>query len=183
MTCPTTQASVTTTREIEPLISAFTLVCFRGHGNFVLLSPTTAISDPNPSTNELFLGQQLAVLSEADRALAFWADTRRGNVDTNTQDIGLAVVVCLLAAIAVTGASVSPAAFTAGLTISAVSHYIADRRAPLRWFAAVTGHAAFFDLGAARPGRDDNPCLGTGAYAMDQAWHYGWLFVAALVMA
>ena len=95
----------------------------------------------------------------------------------------LTAVVCLLAAIAVTGASVSPAAFTAGLTISAVSHYIADRRAPLRWFAAVTGHAAFFDLGAARPGRDDNPCLGTGAYAMDQAWHYGWLFVAALVMA
>lgn len=38
------------------------------------------------------LGQQLAVLSEADRALAFWADTRRGNIDTNTQDIGLAVV-------------------------------------------------------------------------------------------
>ena len=38
------------------------------------------------------LGQQLAVLSEADRALAFWSDTRRGTVDTNAQDIGLAVV-------------------------------------------------------------------------------------------
>jgi hypothetical protein len=26
----------------------------------------------------------------------------------------------------------------------------------------------------------DNPSLGTGAYALDQAWHHGWLFLAAL---
>lgn len=38
------------------------------------------------------LGQQLAVLSEEERALAFWADTRRGTIDTNAQDIGLAIV-------------------------------------------------------------------------------------------
>jgi hypothetical protein len=27
----------------------------------------------------------------------------------------------------------------------------------------------------------DNPSLGTGKYAMDQAWHWAWLFVAAVV--
>jgi hypothetical protein len=36
------------------------------------------------------------------------------------------------------------------------------------------------------PGRAaewDNPSLGTGAYALDQSWHWFWLFVAALVTA
>ncbi len=71
----------------------------------------------------------------------------------------------------------------AGLTVSAVTHYIADRRTPLRRLAQLVGHAGFFQLGAPRAGRDDNTCLGTGAYAMDQSWHVAWLFVAALVIA
>lgn len=25
-----------------------------------------------------------------------------------------------------------------------------------------------------------NPSLGTGAYALDQSWHVGWLFVSAI---
>ncbi len=29
----------------------------------------------------------------------------------------------------------------------------------------------------------DNPTLGTGAYALDQSWHIGWLFVTALLIA
>lgn len=29
----------------------------------------------------------------------------------------------------------------------------------------------------------DNPSLGTGAYALDQSWHIGWLFVTALIIA
>jgi hypothetical protein len=29
----------------------------------------------------------------------------------------------------------------------------------------------------------DNPSLGTGAYALDQSWHWFWLFIAALVTA
>lgn len=29
----------------------------------------------------------------------------------------------------------------------------------------------------------DNPSLGTGAYALDQSWHIGWLFVTALIVA
>lgn len=73
--------------------------------------------------------------------------------------------------------------FLIGHAVSAVTHYWADRRAPLEWLAAVTGHAAFFALGAPRPGRDDNPSLGTGAYALDQSWHWGWLGVAAFLTA
>lgn len=75
----------------------------------------------------------------------------------------------------------------AGLAVSATTHYIADRRTPLRRLAELldrsTGKAAFWQLGTPRPGRDDNPCLGTGAYALDQSWHVGWIFVSALVIA
>jgi hypothetical protein len=71
----------------------------------------------------------------------------------------------------------------AGLAISAITHYIADRRTPLRRLAQWTGHGRFFSLGAPREGKDDNPSLGTGAYALDQSYHYLWLFVAALVIA
>lgn len=38
------------------------------------------------------LGQQLALVSEDERVLAFWADTRKGSVDTNAQDLALALV-------------------------------------------------------------------------------------------
>lgn len=71
----------------------------------------------------------------------------------------------------------------AGLLVSAVSHYIADRREPLRRFALAIGLTGFWALGTPRPGRDDNPSLGTGAYAIDQAWHHGWLFITALIIA
>ena len=71
----------------------------------------------------------------------------------------------------------------AGLALSAVSHYVIDRRTPLRRFAEWTGHAGFYALGAPRPGKDDNPSLGTGAYALDQSAHVGFLFLATLIIA
>ena len=91
----------------------------------------------------------------------------------------------LLAAFAVAGLPMRPGWWVAGLGVDAASHYWADRRSTLRALAAVfgPGKAAFFDLGAPRPGRDDNPTLGTGAYALDQPWHIGWLFIAALIIA
>jgi len=75
----------------------------------------------------------------------------------------------LLAAFAVAGLPVRPAWWAAGLGLDAVSHYWADRRSTLRALAAAfgPGKAAFFDLGTPRPGHDDNPSLGTGAYALD----------------
>lgn len=71
----------------------------------------------------------------------------------------------------------------AGQLVSALTHYWADRRSTLAWLAGKAGKGEFYRLGAPRPGRDDNPSLGTGAYALDQAWHWAWLFAAALVTA
>jgi hypothetical protein len=62
----------------------------------------------------------------------------------------------------------------AGLGVSAVSHYIADRRTPLAWAARVARKQVFYGL--ASHGLN-------GAYLLDQSWHVGWLFVAALVIA
>lgn len=94
-------------------------------------------------------------------------------------------VAALVAAFTVAGLPVRPGWWAAGLGIDAVSHYWADRRVTLRALAAMfgPGKAAFFDLGAPRAGRDDNPTLGTGAYALDQSWHIGWLFITALILA
>mgnify|MGYP006136697057 CR=1 FL=1 len=73
--------------------------------------------------------------------------------------------------------------FAVGQLVSAVTHYWADRRFTLAWLAAVMGKTQFFVLGAPRAGRDDNPSLGIGAYALDQSWHWGWLGVAAFLTA
>jgi hypothetical protein len=63
----------------------------------------------------------------------------------------------------------SVAAVAAGLAVSAATHYFADRRAPLRCLAARLGKAGFWD--------------GGGGPLLDQAWHWTWLWVAALVIA
>ena len=80
-------------------------------------------------------------------------------------------------------------ALTAGLTVDALSHYWADRRTTLaklaEWVerAGINGKTTFLTLGTPRPGHDDNPSLGTGGYALDQAFHLGFLAVAALIAA
>lgn len=91
---------------------------------------------------------------------------------------GFGLLVCL-----VFGLPVTPAGFVVGQVVSAVTHYWADRRYTLAWLARVTGRAGFYSLGVPRAGRDDNPSLGTGSYALDQSFHYVWLFTAALVTA
>lgn len=73
--------------------------------------------------------------------------------------------------------------FAAGQLLSAATHYWADRRYTLAWLTARLGKAEFYALGAPRAGRDDNPSLGTGAYALDQSWHWAWLGVAAFLTA
>jgi len=60
-----------------------------------------------------------------------------------------------------------------GLTFSAVTHAILDRRWPVRWILQHTGSAAFAD-------RMSPIC---GMYLADQALHYGCLWVAALLIA
>ena len=78
---------------------------------------------------------------------------------------------------------VSALGILAGLGIDAVTHWWADRRSTLAWLAKVTSKGGFYRLGTPRAGRDDNPHIGTGAYALDQSFHHLWLLVAALIIA
>jgi hypothetical protein len=56
------------------------------------------------------------------------------------------------------------------LATSAITHYIADRRTPLRRLLIILRHSeAWLDRG--------------GLALADQAWHVGWLGVAALTLA
>jgi hypothetical protein len=95
----------------------------------------------------------------------------------------LTALVALVAVVVSTDLNVRPAQVAAGLAISAVTHYIADRRTPLKRLADLCGASRFYALGIPRAGRDDNPSLGTGSYALDQSFHYLFLFVASLVIA
>lgn len=81
------------------------------------------------------------------------------------------------------GIRVHPAAWLAGQAVSAVTHYVMDRRPIGAAIAALAGKGELWKLGAPRAGRDDNPVLGTGAYALDQSWHTLWLGTAALLTA
>lgn len=91
-----------------------------------------------------------------------------------TQALALGALVAL-------GANLHPAWTLAGLAVSGVTHYVADRRVPLRRLAEMVGRGEFWVVGT--PAAGQAPCLGTGAYALDQSWHIGWIFVSALVIA
>jgi hypothetical protein len=76
----------------------------------------------------------------------------------------------------------------AALALDAASHYWADRRQldpprGLPRLAVATGHRGFWELGSPRPGRDDNPVLGTGAHSLDQAFHIVMMWLAAVAAA
>jgi hypothetical protein len=90
-----------------------------------------------------------------------------------------------LAVLHATGRRIPLTRAAAALALDAVSHYVADRRKPLQALAGLledsTGKLTFYRLGAPREGHDDNPSLGTGAAALDQAWHITWLYVAAVI--
>jgi hypothetical protein len=63
----------------------------------------------------------------------------------------------------------SPVQVAVALAVSAITHYLADRRTPLRRLAVACRHSgAWLD--------------GEGLALVDQAWHVGWLGVAALIM-
>lgn len=111
--------------------------------------------------------------------------TRQGAVACAAHVASYTAVTALFVGVvwALFGLRITPSAFVAGQAVSAFTHYWADRRYPLAWLARVTRRAAFYRLGTPRAGRDDNPSLGTGAYALDQSFHWFWLFVAAIVTA
>lgn len=81
-----------------------------------------------------------------------------------------ATAVLALAAARTVGVRPTAGRTVAGLLVSAVSHYVIDRRAPLRWLAERTGKARFY----ATP---EGPLL------LDQAAHIGFLYIAALIIS
>ncbi|WP_198358441.1 DUF3307 domain-containing protein [Streptomyces fildesensis] len=95
----------------------------------------------------------------------------------------LTKLAVLLPAAALLGLHLSVWGLLVGLGVDAVTHWWADRRSTLARLAALTGKNEFYRLGSLRAGRDDNPTLGTGAYALDQSFHHLWLLVAALLIA
>ncbi|MBV2367117.1 hypothetical protein [Streptomonospora nanhaiensis] len=92
-----------------------------------------------------------------------------GHVSTLTaaQALMIALVVT------VTGVEATATSVGAGLAVTALSHYWADRRETLRGLVLaldpITGKAAYYDHG--------------GAEALDQAWHRAWIVPAALIAA
>ncbi len=104
------------------------------------------------------------------------------HVATYTITTGLTVTVLDVAL----NLGLSSRGIAAGQAVSAVTHYLVDRGAPLRRIAAHTGSTDFIEriTVVRKPGA--NPAdvgPGTGAYALDQSWHIGWLAVAALATA
>lgn len=108
--------------------------------------------------------------------------------------------VFLLVVMLAVGAEMSVLGMGAALTVSGVTHYLADRREHgiMFWLARrLPGKARFLALGVPRPlvvecqatneegmfmEHLDNPSLGTGAWALDQSWHIFWgVFVAAIL--
>ena len=78
----------------------------------------------------------------------------------------------LLAGSHVLGVRLRPGPVVAALALSAVTHYVADRREPLRRLADATGKSRFVRL--ADHGMN-------GAYCLDQAWHHAFETAAAVI--
>jgi hypothetical protein len=107
--------------------------------------------------------------AQADRkALPTWLGRLHclGHVATYT----LTALVALLTVGLATNTTVPLWRLITGLVVSAVSHYIADRRTPLRRLAIALGKSEVWVE------------HGGGLYALDQAWHIGFLFIAALLI-
>jgi hypothetical protein len=91
-----------------------------------------------------------------------------------------------LGALLVLGLPTHPAQLLAGLGVSAVTHYIADRRTPLRRVATLLGRRPYIEQVTVvrTPGGKPDDCgPGTGLFHLDQSWHYIWIGVAAFVIA
>jgi len=87
----------------------------------------------------------------------------------------------------VTGLRLDGTYLLAGLLVDALSHYWADRAArhedrttkvTLERLARRLKKDGFYELG-----NKVTAPTGTGAYALDQSWHIGWLFITALIIA
>ncbi|MFF0389361.1 hypothetical protein ACFYS8_11785 [Kitasatospora sp. NPDC004615] len=80
----------------------------------------------------------------------------------------------LLAGSRLLGFRLRPGRVAVALALSAVTHYVADRREPLRRLADATGSGPFYRL-------TDHGM--NGAYALDQAFHHAFETAAALIVS
>jgi hypothetical protein len=92
-------------------------------------------------------------------------------------------IILLVVTNAVIGLHISAGFTAAALALDAASHYWADRRTTLAKLAALVHKGDYYRLGTPRPGHDDNPTTGTGAFHLDQAWHIAWIWITALIIA
>lgn len=123
----------------------------------------------------LYAGHQVAdhwiqTQHQADhKGLPGWAG--RWNCAKHVATYGLTQLAAIGALALVLDLRVSPWHLAAGMAVNLASHYIADRRTPLRWLADRLGKdAAWLEKGG-------------GLYALDQSWHIGFLFLSALLIA
>lgn len=82
------------------------------------------------------------------------------------------------------GVPLTAAGCLAALAVSAASHYVADRRAPLWALARALGKGGYLDHVTVQRRPDAAPDVvgpGTAAFHLDQSWHKIWLFASALV--
>jgi hypothetical protein len=107
--------------------------------------------------------------TQADRkGLPGWPGRRACLAHVATYTLTQAVVLVAVLTAASTTVPVGRAA--AALAVSAASHYIVDRRRPLRRMADALGKSpAWLEHGG-------------GMYALDQSWHIGWIGAAALLL-
>ena len=85
-----------------------------------------------------------------------------------------------------TGLPIRPVPAAIGLTVSAISHYVVDRRTPLRRLARLAGRGGYLAHATiVRKPTDDADATGpgTGLFHLDQSWHVCWLAIAALIIA
>ncbi len=116
----------------------------------------------------------------ADKGRPGWTGRLAGARHVTSLTATKAVLLALVAV--VLGLHLGWLGLVVGFTVDAASHWWADRRTILARLAKATGKSEFYRLGTPRAGHDDNPHIGTGAYALDQSWHHLWLLVAALLI-
>lgn len=113
-----------------------------------------------------------------------WAGRRACAAHVATYTAAGAVAV--LAASRRLNVPLRPAQLAAALFLNAATHYVADRRGPLRKLARLARRSGYLASctvvrGKGEEAEDTGP--GTALFHLDQSWHYGWIFVSALVAA
>ena len=132
-------------------------------------------------------GDIFAALFAAHQAADYWLQTERQAADKGLPGRegrracarhAATMTACkalALGALHLSGHRVRPRRAVLALAADAASHYWADRRFTLARLAVLARHEGFYAFGAGKG------CLGTGAHAMDQAWHIANLWAASVI--